>query len=201
MQSDLIEHYRKAKKFLMENGHSKEIEITQSRKFEDCTADDFVWEYVWVVLNAGMKNQVAEKIYTKLIDSRDINTVGHEGKRKAIQKAFRESEDWFKQLHRADDKLAYLESLHWIGHITKYHLARNIGLDYAKPDRHLVRLAERFGYEKETVQEMCQYISEQTNDRIGVVDVVLWRYCNLGEPRTNNTLIPRSKQTTLDVEN
>ena len=73
-----------------------------------------------------------------------------------------------------------METLPWIGPITKYHLARNLGIDVAKPDRHLVRLAKRFGYNESTgVQQMCEELAERTRDRIGVVDVVLWRYANL----------------------
>lgn len=73
--------------------------------------------------------------------------------------------------------IVYLDSLPMIGPITKYHLARNIGLDYAKPDRHLIRLAEKFGYPD--IQVMCTKLSAYSGWRIGTVDVILWRYCNM----------------------
>jgi len=63
------------------------------------------------------------------------------------------------------------------GPITKYHLARNLGVDCVKPDRHLARLAERFGYG--TPDAMCRAIQDELGGRLGTIDAVLWRYCNL----------------------
>ena len=65
-----------------------------------------------------------------------------------------------------------------IGPITKFHLARNIGIDCAKPDRHLVRIAERFGW-KDNIQGMCVKLAAYSGWRIGTVDLILWRYCNM----------------------
>lgn len=76
-----------------------------------------------------------------------------------------------------NDKISALEELPWIGGITKYHLARNMGLDCVKPDRHLVRLAERYGFEDPHL--MCNYLAKQFKERVGTIDVILWRYCNL----------------------
>jgi hypothetical protein len=103
--------------------------------------------------------------------------IGHPGKRAAITRAIKEHHEWLVQLRAAPDKLAYLETLPWIGSITKYHLARNLGLDFVKPDRHLVRLAAAYGYADPAA--MCQEIANETGERVGVVDVVLWRYSNL----------------------
>ena len=48
-----------------------------------------------------------------------------------------------------------------MGPVMRYHLARNIGLDAVKPDRHLVRLTKHFCFkdaytmcEKSTVKEL-----------------------------------------------
>lgn len=65
-----------------------------------------------------------------------------------------------------------LEKLPYIGPVTKYHLGRNIGLDCIKSDRHLVRLASMFGYN--SPEEMCEYLSGLYNERLGVIDVVLF---------------------------
>jgi hypothetical protein len=51
-----------------------------------------------------------------------------------------------------------------------------MGIDCAKPDRHLQRLADRFGYSN--VQTMCREIANESGYRIGTVDLILWRYCN-----------------------
>jgi len=65
-------------------------------------------------------------------------------------------------------------TLPFIGPVTVQHLAKNLGVEAAKPDRHLTRLADRFGYE--TVQEMCSAISGRTGDSLSVTDLVLWRF-------------------------
>lgn len=202
-KSDIIPFFKEAKQFCIEKGCGWELDMVFRRTWEQAQPDHFFAQYVFVVLNAGMKNQVAQKIYEKFmatmnmgdiiyipeggniadarIKSLDVSVIGHEGKRKAIQQAMNQYQKWFKELQikkNNEYRLEYLETLPWIGKITKYHLARNLGIDVAKPDRHLVRLCEKFGFKD--VHEMCEFISKRTGDRIGLVDVVLWRALNLG---------------------
>lgn len=240
----ILPFYKTAREFVINAGYQWEIELVQNRTWGQATPIIFFEEYVFVVLNAGMKNQVAQKMYDTLfstmnrggiicipeggsisdarIKSLNVSVIGHEGKRKAISTAQANYVRWFKELQnitpeslttamgmdwqktdpkkkmaydfwmkalqeRTIDELrtAYLQTLPWIGKITKYHLARNLGMDVAKPDVHLVRLKERFRFED--VLTMCTYISQRTDDRIGTVDVVLWRYSNLngsnGDPK------------------
>ena len=197
----IIQFYKQAKQFIIEQGYQWEIDLVYSRTWEQAQPDHFFAQYCFVVFNAGMKNQVAQKIYEKFmatmdmeldgetmqetadarIKSLDVSVIGHEGKRGAIRDAIKSYRRWFKELQikkNNERRVEYLETLPWIGKITKYHLARNLGIDVAKPDRHLVRLCEKFGFEN--VQEMCGYISKSTGDRIGVVDLILWRGSNLG---------------------
>jgi len=177
--SPLVQFYRKAKAVCILRGYGSEIDTVESRHFDGASPEEFLHQYVWVVLNAGMKNQVAQGIFQRFFDSKcDLQVIRHRGKRSAIRCALREYEKWYTAMLSADSKPAYLETLPWIGPVTKYHLARNLGLDVAKPDRHLTRLADHFGFRD--VQEMCQNVSLSTGDRVGVVDVVLWRASNLG---------------------
>lgn len=165
---------------VIDAGYAKEIEWCANVK--PCTkASVFLNEYIWVVLNSGMKNQVADKIYKRVISSlttgQPVNTVfRHSGKAWAITHVCSEASTYFKGYQKAKDKLAYLQTLPWIGPITKYHLARNLGIDCVKPDRHLIRIAGASGT---TPDALCRYLSGQSGDRIGVVDVVLWRAANL----------------------
>jgi hypothetical protein len=146
--------------------------------FDKCTPEQFFNEYVWCVLNAGMKEQVARKIYERFMSMGNLETVGHLGKRAAIKRGLEEYPQWFRLLQSVPDKIEYLETLPWIGKITKYHLARNIGIDCVKPDRHLVKLAKSFGYE--TPLKMCEDIQRNVPyERLGTIDIILWRYCNL----------------------
>lgn len=165
--------------FLIDHGYGDEIRWAETLKpLDEQTEETFFQEYVWVVLNAGMKEQVARKIYKRFMEARDLAVIRHEGKREAVEQALEHGSEWYSRLLEAEDKIAYLETLPWVGPITKYHLARNLGIDCVKPDRHLVRLAKRFGYP--SPDALCRAIQSQfTWNRIGTIDLVLWRYCNL----------------------
>ncbi len=178
MSAAATDYFYKAREFCIDRGFANEIALVNKRRFEDVTEADFFSQYAYVVLNAGMKNQVAEKMHARFMQSLDPMTIGHKGKRKAITLILRHCGLQFLFLKEAQDKIEFLSSLPWIGPITKHHLARNLGIDTAKPDRHLVRLANRLGFED--VHKMCGTISEKTGERVGVVDVILWRASNLG---------------------
>lgn len=176
-KNDIISFFNTAKEYCISKGYEWEINSKRDISFENIKSEDFLWKYIFVVISSGMKNQVAEKIFNKFRNTLNLNDIGHEGKRKAIATAMEKYSDWFSELQKSEDKLTFLDTLPFIGKITKYHLARNLGIDVAKPDRHLVRLAKRFGYDD--VQKMCKEISDKTGERIGVVDEILWRYSNL----------------------
>ena len=177
--------YIQLRQKLIDKGYKREIEWCENvQKCKDMY--EFFAQYIWVVLNAGMRNQIAEviadKVYTALANGVDINTVfGHKGKCKAIMKVKENMEDIYAIITAGADNrymiIEYLESLPYIGKITKYHLARNLGYDFCKPDRHLIRIAKLYGMNP---FELCNKIASNTGDRIGVVDVVLWRSANLG---------------------
>lgn len=162
-------------------GFSEEIEWAQNIKA--VTKPLYFWlEYAHVVVNSGMKAQVAEKILRHIYKAKaeglqTLDVFKHQGKAKAIDFVWNNQHDVFYWYYRSDDKLVYLETLPWIGPITKYHLARNLGADVCKPDRHLVRISKKYGL---TPAKMCEQLSIETGERIGVVDAVIWRAANLG---------------------
>lgn len=146
------------------------------------TAVAMCCEYVWVVLNSGMKNTVAQKImdrvWPRLINGEAISEVfKHKGKVAAIEHVWKHRVDYFACFKAATDVVGWCASLPWIGDITKYHLAKNLGANVAKPDRWLVRLADA---EKTTVDQLCRRLAIATGDRVATVDVVLWRACAVG---------------------
>lgn len=143
---------------------------------------DFFAEYVWVVISSGLKNQVAQKIYSKvmaaLIDRVPVHGVfKHRGKVRAIYHVAANLQEIYLEYVVTRDKLEYLKSLPWIGDITKYHLAKNLGIDICKPDRHLVRIANQYNL---TPQKLCVELARETKNRVAVIDQVLWRAANLG---------------------
>ena len=76
-----------------------------------------------------------------------------------------------------EDPINKLQALPYIGPITSYHLAKNLGVPCAKSDRHLKRLSEMLGFN--CVQQFCKEVSTLSGDAIHVVDLVLWRFATL----------------------
>ncbi len=148
------------------------------------TPHDMAGEYAWVVINSGMKNTVARGIMDRvrplLVAGQPIATAfGHRGKVAAIESFWRLRLIHYQAFFIANatgpsSVLTWCESLPWIGKITKYHLAKNLGVDVAKPDRWLERLADAEGT---SVAALCERLAYETGDRVATVDVVLWRAC------------------------
>ena len=175
---DLLEYYEHAQDRVISAGYQDEINYIRSLKFEECTADRFFEEYVWCVLSSGMREQVVRKISDNYFEKRDPLVIGHLGKRKAIEIGSKKYVQWFEELHCSKEPIEYLQTLPYIGKTTKYHLARNIGIDCVKPDRHMVRLAEYFKFENPL--EMCLEIQKFIpHEKLGIIDYILWRDCNL----------------------
>jgi len=175
------EEYLQIKERLIEAGYKDEIEW--SANILPCdNVLDFFCEYAFVVINSGMKAQIARQIWEKVACAIragwSVHEVfGHKGKAAAIDKIWNTRSIVFQQYQKAEDKLAFLRMMPWIGDITKYHLAKNLGLDCVKPDRHLVRISRKY----ETAPfDLCKRLSEETGDKLATVDTVLWRAANLG---------------------
>lgn len=73
--------------------------------------------------------------------------------------------------------IPYLQTYDFIGPVTAYHLAKNLGLDVAKEDRHLARMAGALGFQCGT--DLCEAIADHLHETVRVVDVVLWRFATL----------------------
>ncbi len=145
-------------------------------------ADVFGREYAFVICNSGMKAQVARAIYSRIMEALVVgasakSVFGHPGKAGAIDRGWHERKAWLDAYLAAEDKLTFLGALPWIGETTKFHLAKNLGVDVAKPDRHLQRVADVYGL---SVDQLCAELSSASGDRVATVDYVIWRACNLG---------------------
>ena len=160
-------------------GYGHEIDWAQS--VQPVSDPETFWaEFAWVVLNSGMRNQVAETIWARVrpvvIAGRSAGEVfGHKGKAAAIDYVWANREQLLTEYLAAEDKIEWIRSLPWIGGITCWHLAKNFGHDCAKPDRHLVRIADAEG-----VAPLCSRLARESGDRIATVDLVIWRAANLG---------------------
>lgn len=174
--------YERVRQRLAEIGHGEEYTWSQGLK-PPATAEALVCEYTWVahhrVPHSAVEHGIMDRVWPRLVAGGVIgDAFKHPAKRAAIEMVWRLREDHyscFKLLwwQSTTAILDWCQSLPWIGGITKYHLAKNLGVDVAKPDRWLERLA---GAEGATVA-LCERLARETGDRIATVDVVLWRAC------------------------
>jgi hypothetical protein len=66
----------------------------------------------------------------------------------------------------------------FVGDVTVFHLAKNLGFAYAKPDRHLMRLVRRA--RMKSAEVLCRWLATATGDTVPYVDLILWRYLASG---------------------
>jgi len=181
MEAMKASEYRYLCDKIIRAGYSSEIEW--AKNIEPCKSClKFAWEAIWTIICSGMKAQVARiierRVYNAIYDVLPVySAFKHKGKAAAIEYIWGNREGLFKEYYKAEDKLEYLKTLPWIGDITKYHLAKNLGLDVIKPDRHLVRIAAQYNT---TPLEMCQKLSRETGHKLALIDTVIWRAANLG---------------------
>jgi hypothetical protein len=196
MSNSSVDFYWRAKQSLINAGLEPEIRWQESRLPEQTSESCFLAEAAWVVYNAGFRESVVRSKFDfislaffdwecakQIVSHREecIGTamlaISNRRKHEAVVEIARiVAERGFPPVLQAilKDPVATLRGLPFIGPVTALHLAKNLGFDLAKPDRHLVRLQERFGFAE--VSDMCEHLSSATGDAIRVVDLVLWRY-------------------------
>lgn len=177
-------------------------------------ADDFAYECFYVVCVAGFKQDYAKAMCDKIIKLTKENEnftienlskiYGNKLKVKAIKNIWDNRETYknkFYELKNIEDKVEFLGSLPYIGNITKYHLARNLGLDFVKYDIWIQRLGVAlYGTEnfvdkvnntklipeiKQFCDTMFNKLKKETGEKVGFIDVVLWRSCQKGLIKIN----------------
>lgn len=196
---DLIGCYLDAKSTVIEFGYADEIDWQDTSSLEGTTETDFLREAAWVVLSSGMRESVIRKKFKAItgafLDWRNsalivknqhqcienaLKFFGHQKKINAImeicQRIDFEGYDNFK-IGITKSGVSSLQTLPYIGQITCFHLAKNIGIDVVKPDRHLVRMSESLGFT--SPEQLCSQISEFVGDSLRVVDIVLWRFATI----------------------
>jgi hypothetical protein len=161
------------------------------------TPEDFAEEAIFVICNGGMKNTVARKIYDRVMPQvragKPVAEVfGHRLKCRAIEKIWAERSIAFftyDLIETDEERIEFLGRLPHIGKITKFHLAKNFGVNVAKPDVHLQRLAD---HHRETVQGLCERLAEASRYKARTVDVLLWRACAEGviDSRSGEVRLP-----------
>lgn len=188
-----------AKQKVIEMGYSTEIDWQDKVSFNNITEVDFLREAAWVILSSGMREVIIRKKFPEISKSffewESSRTIvmfqdqcrndalcifNHSKKIEAIiQIAIHVFNKGFLSVRNEvqEKGINYLMQLPYMGPVTSYHFAKNIGLPVVKPDRHLTRIAKLLGYTSPYV--MCSDISRLTDERIQVIDIVLWRFATL----------------------
>lgn len=199
MNEELKIKYEFAKTIVIDEGFQDEILWQSQLNFYDLTESSFLREIAWVILTCGMKERIIRNIFEaishcffqwssaqKIINNREkchvsaLKIFNNEQKITAILNAADQVkrngfENIKGEIH--SNPIPFLKTFDYIGPVTVYHLAKNIGLPVAKPDRHLVRIAKQENYLD--VQSFCGDISRMSGDPIPVVDIVFWRFATI----------------------
>jgi hypothetical protein len=188
--------YVNAKRWMIDSGLESEIEWQESRDPMNLSESSFLAEAAWVVYNSGFREAIVRRKFDfislcffdwasarQIADAGSVCVdaamlgIGNRRKHEAVLEiARRVAETGFDEFQQEllADPLSYLQLLPFIGPVTAVHLAKNLGFDLAKPDRHLVRLQQRLGFGD--VGVMCAHFASATGDSVRVVDLILWRY-------------------------
>jgi len=192
---DCIKFYTEARQFVFEE-FPDDCRWQASRNPETFTESDLLREAAWVILCSGFRESVVRRVFgyislcfcdwesareiVRCSESCRVTALVVFGSDKKIQAivdvADHVNQLGFEQLRRllSLDPIPVLRKLPFIGPVTSFHLAKNLGFETAKPDRHLARLASHFGFSD--AHALCGLLSQEFGDPVRVVDVVLWRY-------------------------
>ncbi|KAG9391782.1 hypothetical protein J8273_6561 [Carpediemonas membranifera] len=187
--------FKKAIKFTKEL-HPTDLEWILSRTELVEDVDDFLEEYIYVVVASGFKGKIAASYSTKLAAcDGDDGRMGEIFRNKAKTRAIADVYTRFKHgpdaaaswssfratlLDQGED---YLTTLPRIGPVVKSHLARNIGLvSVAKPDLHMIRLAAGLGWgtDRPAVEAMVAFSAGEVGMPVGATDFCMWVWLSHG---------------------
>jgi hypothetical protein len=194
--SSALRFFDDATQYIETSGLSRELNWQRASSFENFTETQFLRESAWVILCSGFRESVVRRIFNHISlsfcdwESAQLIVESKSLCRSAALASFRNERKLDALLRTAEiihwngfcsfkedilqDPIPRLQSLPYIGSITALHLAKNLGLNVAKPDRHLVRLSQQFGYA--CTANLCSDIARVTGEHVKVIDLVLWRY-------------------------
>ena len=203
--------FRVAADYGLHAGFQVEIEWQRQIEFEDFCETDLLREAAWVILCCGFREKVVRRVFdyislcfcdwesaSAILEADPacrvsaMSSFSHVAKLNAIVGMARHIQTKGFQAIKAAvlaDPLAELRRLPYIGPTTVWHLAKNLGLDVAKPDRHLARISARFGFGDANC--FCTELARVTGQPRKAIDLIVWRYL------ANN---PASRARWLDLE-
>jgi len=195
----LASTYLDIKKHIIKKGFGWEVDWQENQSLESLNESKFISEAAWVILSSGMSVHSVSSVFSKVSESfmnwdasskivckgdKCINEAlvhfNHKGKIGAIYSIIKHIHEigfiQFKQ-NINNQGVKYFEKFNYFGPATSFHLAKNIGMNVVKPDRHLIRIANALNFSHPDA--LCKSIGNRIDEKVSVIDLVLWRYCVL----------------------
>jgi hypothetical protein len=194
--SSALRFFNAASEYISASGLQQELSWQRRVDFEQFTETQLLREAAWVILCSGFRESIVRRIFDHVSlsfcdwESAELIVKSKDLCRTAALASFRNERKLDALWRTAElvhlsgfssfkaqvlqDPITQLQTLPYIGPITAVHLAKNLGLDVAKPDRHLVRLSRHFGYR--CTNDLCCDIASVTGEQVKVIDLALWRY-------------------------
>jgi len=188
--------FDRARQYISAAGLDSEVNWHRGLDFRSFSEPQLLSELAWVILCSGFRESTVRRSFDHIslcyFDWESSGLIRAHGDLcvRAAMSSFRNEAKLRAIVQCADmidsagferlkllilrDPIAELQKFPFIGPITVWHLAKNVGCDVAKPDRHLVRLAANCGYD--SVARLCEDVAKQTGEAVRVVDIIFWRY-------------------------
>lgn len=199
MRADLtvaMNFFSKARSYVEQAGLSGEVVWQREADFTEFTESELLREHAWVALCSGFRESAVRRVFDHVSlcfcdweSSEAIVSAGeiccttaafvfaNRLKLQGVLSTARHINNiGFEEFKRSvlADPINRLQLLPFIGPVTSWHLAKNLGLDVVKPDRHLVRISERLGFR--SADDLCRELAATTGEQAKVVDLIVWRY-------------------------
>ncbi|KAH0575637.1 hypothetical protein SS50377_23277 [Spironucleus salmonicida] len=172
--------------------HPDDLKWLNNRLTLVTSFDDFFEEYCYCVVASGFRGSTAGKLAPLLAAQKgnfekSIAIFKNKQKIKAICSCYSNLSTNYQSVSKNWKVPSDLQSLPFIGSVTCFHLARNIGLcSSVKPDLHLVKIIEKLFQQSdnEFVQLKIKELADKNKSPHGVVDFNLWIYLSHNEGQT-----------------
>ena len=199
MNADLsaaVRFFSNACSYVQNAGLLGEIAWQRKAIFTEFTEGELLREHAWVTLCSGFRESTVRRVFDRvslcfcdwesaeaivlageICCSTATSAFANRRKMRGIFSTAKHIHDvgfgQFKQSVLANP-IESLQALPFIGPITSWHLAKNLGLDVAKPDRHLARVSASLGFG--SPDHFCRELAITTGEQAKVIDLIVWRY-------------------------
>jgi hypothetical protein len=145
-------------------------------------ADDLAMRLIGAVITSGFGSRQGKIVFRKVVEALRTgqpvyeSALPHTMKAPAIEQIWGSRQALFDDfcIAQTEEQLSvWCDGIPYVrGPAISRQVMRDLGaVDVAKPDRLLLRIAERAG---DTVAGLCERLAKQSGDRVGTVDAVLW---------------------------